>query len=105
MRIPVNGIELNVEVDGNGPPLMLLHGFTGDDTTWEPFLETWHDFKLVRVEVIGHGRSDSPDDYRRYSMQHAVEDLVAVLDYLGIERTALLGYSMGGRLALHFALA
>jgi 2-succinyl-6-hydroxy-2,4-cyclohexadiene-1-carboxylate synthase len=54
--------------------------------------------------VIGHGASDAPADPERYSMAHAVRDLTAVLDALDVERAAVQGYSMGGRLALHFAL-
>lgn len=104
-QIAVNGIKLNVEVSGQGPPLLLLHGFTGSTVVWQPFLEDWPDFRLIRVDVIGHGLSDCPVDASRYSMTQAVADLVAVLDHLGVQRTALLGYSMGGRLALHFALA
>jgi 2-succinyl-6-hydroxy-2,4-cyclohexadiene-1-carboxylate synthase len=101
----VNGVHLNVEVSGEGPALLLLHGFTGDVSTWEPFFDRWASFKLIRVDVIGHGRSDSPSEPARYSMAHAVEDLLAILDQLGVRQTALLGYSMGGRLALHIALA
>jgi 2-succinyl-6-hydroxy-2,4-cyclohexadiene-1-carboxylate synthase len=104
-RVAVNGIELNVEVAGTGPALMLLHGFTGDVSTWEPFLEVWSGFTTVRVDLIGHGGSGCPDDPGRYSMQRAVDDLGGVLDHLGIDETALLGYSLGGRVALHFALA
>jgi 2-succinyl-6-hydroxy-2,4-cyclohexadiene-1-carboxylate synthase len=104
-RIPFNGIELNVEVSGGGPALLLLHGFTGDISTWEPFLDDWGAFTRIRVDLIGHGKSDAPADPERYSMEHAVEDLVALLDELDIGAAALLGYSLGGRLALHFALA
>src|SRR3990170_7416205 len=97
-RLLINGIHLNVEDSGGeGPALMLLHGFTGDATTWEPFLDAWSQFKTIRVDIIGHGRSDSPPDPKRYTMPHAVDDLIAVLDQLGIEKTAVLGYSMGGR--------
>jgi 2-succinyl-6-hydroxy-2,4-cyclohexadiene-1-carboxylate synthase len=105
-RIPINGIHLNVgDKGGEGPALLLLHGFTGDVSTWEAFLDTWSQFRLLRVDIIGHGKSDSPPDAARYTMEHAVADLLAVLDHLGFEQTAVLGYSMGGRLALHLALA
>src|SRR3990170_631958 len=105
-RFAVNGIHLNVEDSGGeGPALMLLHGFTGDATTWEPFLDAWSMFRILRVDIVGHGRSDAPLASGRYSMQHAVADLTALLDQLGVEQTVLLGYSMGGRLALHLALA
>src|SRR3954470_21661501 len=107
-RVPINGINYNVEVSGSGPGLLLLHGFTGDLTTWDPFVgpgKAFDGFTAIRVDVIGHGGTDSPDDPERYTMPHAVADLVAILDHVGMEKVALLGYSMGGRLALHLALA
>jgi 2-succinyl-6-hydroxy-2,4-cyclohexadiene-1-carboxylate synthase len=105
-RIAVNGISLNVETSGrgDGPALLLLHGFTRDARAWQPLLPCFEDYRCVRVDLIGHGRSDSPPDPARYTMAHAVEDLTALLHHLEIERTALLGYSLGGRVALHFAL-
>lgn len=104
-RIAVNGIHLNAIVSGAGPALLLLHGFTGSTATWRPFLRAWPGFRVVRVDLIGHGRSDSPPDASRYSMAHGVADLLALLDRLAVERTAVLGYSLGGRVALHLALA
>lgn len=104
-RIAVNGIHLNAVISGEGPPLLLLHGFTGSTATWRPFLRAWPGFRLVRVDLIGHGRSDSPPDVSRYRMAHAVADLLALLDRLSVERAAVLGYSLGGRVALHLALA
>jgi len=104
-RMPVNGIRLNVEVSGSGPALTLLHGFTRDAREWEPLLPEWPGFRLVSVDLVGHGRSDAPPDASRYTMAHAADDLAAVLDALGIGSTALLGYSLGGRVALHFALS
>ncbi len=104
-RLAVNRVHLNVEVAGEGPGLLLLHGFTGNQSTWEPFLHAWAEFKTIRVDIIGHGRSDAPADPARYSMAHAVADLIALLDELAVERTAVLGYSLGGRVALHLALA
>jgi len=103
-QIATNGIELNIEVAGDGAPLLLLHGFTGDTSSWAPFINAWTGHRLIMVDIIGHGRSDSPADPERYSMAHAVADLSAVLDALSIDQTAVLGYSMGGRVALHFAL-
>jgi 2-succinyl-6-hydroxy-2,4-cyclohexadiene-1-carboxylate synthase len=105
-RIAVNGINLNVETSGrdDGPPLLLLHGFTRDARAWQPLLPCFDDYRTIRVDLIGHGKSDSPSNPERYTMAHAVEDLTALLHHLDIERTALLGYSLGGRVALHFAV-
>jgi 2-succinyl-6-hydroxy-2,4-cyclohexadiene-1-carboxylate synthase len=106
VRIAVNGISLNVETSGRGDglALLLLHGFTRDARAWEPVLPCFDGYRTVRVDLIGHGRSDSPADPARYTMTHAVEDLIALLHHLEIERTALLGYSLGGRVALQLAL-
>lgn len=100
----VNGIRLNVERAGEGPPLVLLHGFTGSATTWSPHLDAFAcRFSVIAVDLPGHGKSDAPEsaDYR---MKQCVADLLAVLDRLGIANAVLLGYSMGGRVALHLAL-
>ena len=56
------------------------------------------------VDLLGHGDSDSPSDPTRYSMNDCINDLVGVLDSLGIERANWLGYSMGGRICLYLAL-
>jgi 2-succinyl-6-hydroxy-2,4-cyclohexadiene-1-carboxylate synthase len=105
-RLQVNGISLNVESAGAGRPLVLLHGFTGSTKSWGPHLPALtQEWRLIAVDVIGHGRSDAPVDWQRYRMEHCVEDLLALLDALGIDRFDLLGYSMGARVALHLAAA
>lgn len=105
MRIPVNGVKWNVTVTGSGSPLLLLHGFTGAGSNWEPFVPSWRDaFRLLIVDIIGHGLSDSPEDPARYAMERAAADLAGILDHVGIAKTDVLGYSMGGRLALMFAV-
>jgi 2-succinyl-6-hydroxy-2,4-cyclohexadiene-1-carboxylate synthase len=103
-RVAVNGIELNVEESGDGPALVLLHGFTGDMTTWDPFLNQWPKYTKVCFDIIGHGKSDSPADPTRYTMDHAVNDILDVLDEMQIGSFLLGGYSMGGRLAYHIAM-
>jgi 2-succinyl-6-hydroxy-2,4-cyclohexadiene-1-carboxylate synthase len=104
-RIAVNGISLNVEPSGDGtdPALVLLHGFTRDHREWEPLLPCFDSYRTIRVDLIGHGKSESPAEAARYSIAHAVDDLMALLHHLEIDRTALLGYSLGGRVALHLA--
>jgi 2-succinyl-6-hydroxy-2,4-cyclohexadiene-1-carboxylate synthase len=105
MQIQVNGIKLHVEISGDGPPLLLLHGFTGSCRTWDPFLHSWtKSNRVIAVDIIGHGESEAPVDPARYSMENGVEDLAALLDYLEIGEVSVLGYSMGGRLALSFTV-
>jgi 2-succinyl-6-hydroxy-2,4-cyclohexadiene-1-carboxylate synthase len=104
MNIVVNGVSYYVEVYGQGEPLLLLHGFTGSVETWKPFVSRWPRWQLVMVDIIGHGLTDSPDDVKRYEIECVAADLDAVLQHLGIKTTNVLGYSMGGRLALTFAI-
>lgn len=110
MRIAINGIELNVETAGlplgpSVPALLLLHGFTGSIANWQPFIATWGSkYHVIMVDIIGHGKSDAPNDPERYAMDRAATDLISVLDHLGIARSHVLGYSMGGRLALATAV-
>jgi 2-succinyl-6-hydroxy-2,4-cyclohexadiene-1-carboxylate synthase len=112
----IDGARYNVETRGEGPPLVLLHGFTGSARTWDGHVESiatlaaskrdWRGHTTVLVDLLGHGLSDSPADPDRYRMERASEDLSVILDSLGHSaRAAVAGYSMGGRLALHFALA
>ncbi|HYM14190.1 MAG TPA: 2-succinyl-6-hydroxy-2,4-cyclohexadiene-1-carboxylate synthase [Dehalococcoidia bacterium] len=100
-----DGVQLNVELAGAGYPLLLLHGFTGGAATWHPVMSTLREFRTIAPDLIGHGASDAPGDESRYAMACCVSDVVAILDALGVERAAVLGYSMGGRVALQFALA
>ena len=100
-RVPVNGVNLNVEVTGSGPPVLALHGFIGNLSTWTQFAnEAQSEYTIVLVDLLGHGASDCPDDPRRYGIERSVADLVAILDHLGLDRACWLGYSMGGRIAL-----
>ena len=100
-RLYVNGVNINVEVSGSGPPVLALHGFAGNLNTWDYFVkETQTKYTVIRVDLLGHGSSDSPDDPLRYGVEHSVEDLVEILDRLGISQSCWLGYSMGSRIAL-----
>ena len=106
MELCVNDITLNIEQSGAGRPLLLLHGFTGSAATWTALIDALPPhFCTIAPDLIGHGRSDSPLDAERYRMAHCVADLLAMLDALEVERADVLGYSMGGRLALHLATA
>ena len=95
-------MTLHAEVTGSGPTLVLLHGFTGSIATWEPalaLLAARH--RVVAIDLPGHGGSPVPDG----GLPRVAHQLVGTLDRLGIERASWLGYSLGGRAALHVALA
>lgn len=106
MKLELADIDLYYERDGAGPPLLLLHGFTGSADEWADVLPRLAPLRdVVAVDLIGHGRSSAPDDPARYTMEACVRDLLALLDGLGLGRIDVLGYSMGGRVALHLAAA
>ncbi len=104
-RVEVSpGFSLNVEVSGEGSPVVLLHGFTGSARAWGPLrapLEERH--TVVAVDIVGHGRSDCPEALDHYAMPQVTADIVAAVRALGIDRADWLGYSMGGRTALSLA--
>lgn len=100
-----DGLRLHVARSGTGAPLVLLHGFTGSADTWAPLRASLDEhFTTLAVDLPGHGHSDSPADQARFALSRFADDLDHILDILGIDRVAMLGYSMGGRAALHFAL-
>ena len=100
-----DGLRLHVTCSGTGPPLVLLHGFTGSGATWHPLREALGArHTIITIDLPGHGRSDAPDDPARYALDRFAGDLASVLDTLGMSRIALLGYSLGGRAALRFAI-
>jgi len=104
MRLVVDDITLNVDVDGAGRPLLLLHGFTSSAAAWAPLVARLAPHRrTIAVDLIGHGQSDAPARAERYRMEQCVADLLALLDTLDIAQTDVLGYSMGGRVALQLA--
>ena len=99
-------LTLHCTVRGNGPPLIMLHGFTGSGETWESiFGRLAQAHEIITIDLPGHGRSSAPGDPARYSLDRFAGDLARVLDVLSYERVAVLGYSLGGRAALQFALS
>jgi 2-succinyl-6-hydroxy-2,4-cyclohexadiene-1-carboxylate synthase len=82
----------------------LLHGFTGSARSWGRFGQLLAErFKTIAVDLVGHGKTDNPVELEHYRMEQCVEDLAALLRELGHQRAHWLGYSMGGRTALHVA--
>jgi len=99
----INGVDYHVRVTGEGAPLVALHGFTGSGANWSPDLFPANT-QLIAPDLLGHGQTESPDNYRRYGMSTVARDLVDLITRTTTPPVTLLGYSMGGRLALDFAL-
>jgi len=96
-----DGLELCFDVYGNGPPLVLLHGFMGSASAWGGVPQRLaSEFQVFAVDLLGHGRSSRAHDPTRYALTAISADLVELLDAHGIERALVAGYSMGGRVAL-----
>ena len=105
MLTRLNDLDFHVEIEGGGPPLLLLHGFTGGVRSWDEVRpQLVRSARVIAMDLIGHGLSAAPDDPRRYTLEWSARDLTSLLDALHLERVHVLGYSMGGRVALHFAL-
>ena len=101
----INGVKYAYRVVGAGEPIVLLHGFTGNQQQWDDVVAGLRDaYQVITVDLLGHGATESPDEWVRYSIQNQSNDLMALMDSLGHNRFHLLGYSMGGRLALFMAM-
>lgn len=104
----IRGVDYHVvETNAGGGSrgtLLLLHGFTGSHATYDTVLPILSaDWYCVTVDLLGHGETDAPLDASRYEMEEQAADLIAILDQLTVQRASVLGYSMGGRLALGLA--
>ena len=98
----VNGAKLYYEIAGEGHPLTLIHGGLVDRRLWEDQFEAFSQhYRTLRYDVRAFGNSSVPTD-GDYSM---VDDLYHLLKFLGIEKTYLMGLSMGGGIAIDFTLA
>jgi 2-succinyl-6-hydroxy-2,4-cyclohexadiene-1-carboxylate synthase len=98
-------VRLNYEVIGEGSPVTLLHGFTQSGRSWHEVISMMpKGWRWILPDLRGHGgtrvKPGAP-----YTMEACTADLEMLWDSLGVARTHLAGYSMGGRLALHVAAA
>lgn len=100
--VAVNGIEMHYEEKGSGEPLLLLHGFGACVDEWRPFAEVLaKDYRVIMVDLRGHGWSTNPAN--TFTMRQSGDDIAALLDAMGIERTKAIGISAGGMTLMHLA--
>jgi pimeloyl-ACP methyl ester carboxylesterase len=104
-KAKVNGVELNYEVHGDGYPLVLAHGFTSSLDMWGDQIPAFAEkYRVVVYDIRGHGASEAPCDPTSYDLWTCVEDQRALMDHLGIAEAYVGGLSMGGMIAMRFAL-
>ena len=99
-RVTVNGVGLAVDVVGDGPALLFIHGYPLDRSIWRHQMEHLDGWRRIAPDLRGMGSSDAPD--LGYSMTTYADDLAALLDSLGVDHVVLCGLSMGGYVAFEF---
>jgi len=103
------GVEQRGAASKNAPTLVMLHGFTGSAASWGNVLDTLtaRGLRVIALDLPGHGQSSVPNDPRRYAIERCRQDILAALQELGVPKghSLLLGYSMGGRIALYTAFS
>ncbi len=97
------GVRIHYEIEGEGPPLVLQHGFTQSIVGWYRcgYVDALkRNYRLILIDARGHGKSDKPHDRAAYTWPVGTADVLAVLDALDIHRSIFWGYSMGGAIGL-----
>lgn len=101
----INGVQIHYREAGEGYPVFLLHGFTGNLRNWAlqiPVLT--EDFRTVSLDHRGHGHSEKPTRPEDYTLELMARDAAGVLAHLGIDQCYVVGHSMGGMVAQHLVL-
>ncbi len=103
-----DGLRIAFDDVGQGAPVVLVHGF-GSDRTQNWKAPGWYDtllaagWRVVALDIRGHGESDKPRDPALYAQDLRVGDVLAVMDAAGLTSAPVMGYSMGGYIAIHLA--
>lgn len=102
MQIHIGDYHYGVSIVGEGKPLVCFHGFSESGSTWDGIEVPG--YRLIRIDSMGHGRSARPMELGPYTLPQMLGDLHTVIYAVAGERYALMGYSMGARMALLYAL-
>ncbi len=99
----VNGLNMYYEIHGTGKPLILLHGGVGASEMFGPVLPMLSESRqVIAVHLQAHGRTADIDRPLRFELM--ADDITALIKHLGIERADIMGYSLGGGVALQTAI-
>ncbi len=101
-----DGLRIAYSACGAGPPLLLLHGFSGDRSLWK--MHGWlhrlpPDFTVITMDLRGCGQSAASCNSGDYTVEHHLADVDAVLDAIGVDQVQLWGWSFGATIGLHLA--
>ena len=102
MYFDLGDYRYGLTVVGDGEPIVCFHGFSESSYTWDSI--NLPVYRLIRIDLIGHGDSDIPEEGEAYTIPQMIEDLHTVIYHMVGERYYLMGYSMGARIALSYAL-
>src|SRR2546421_616397 len=97
-----DGVELEYEAGGDGAAVLLTHGYGATGRMWDAQRAALDGYRLITWDMRGHGRTDSPADPARYSIEATVADMRALLLHLGEARAVIGGLSLGGYASLAF---
>jgi len=105
-RAYLNGIDINYNVIGEGPAILLTHGYAATGRMWRPQEEALkHRYRVITWDMRGHGQTESPADPAQYSEALTVGDMLALLQMLNAAPAVIGGLSLGGFMSLAFYLA
>jgi pimeloyl-ACP methyl ester carboxylesterase len=98
LDVDVNGIRMHAVTAGQGPAVVLLHGFPDTHAVWRKQIGPLAaaGFRVVAVDLRGYGRSDAPVGAHEYTLEKLRNDVLALFDALGIDRAVLVGHDWGG---------
>ncbi len=100
--IKINNLNINYNIEGNGFPIVFIHGLSDNLSYWEPLVNEFRNsYKTIRYDLRGHGKSDNGDEDP--SIELYEEDLCNLLKELNIKKAIFVGLSLGGNIALEIA--
>ncbi len=101
-----DGVRIFYEAAGQGPPVLLSHGYSATSRMWRGQVDALANrYRIITWDMRGHGQSDSPPEQARYSEAETVADMAAILDAEDVHRAVIGGLSLGGYMSLAFHLA
>ena len=104
-HVPSGNFKLYFEEVGDGYPILFIHEYAGDHTSWEPQMRYFsRRYRCVAYNARGYPPSDVPESGDDYGQNQAVSDAVAVMDHLGIDKAHIVGNSVGGTTTIVLAL-